>query len=583
MFTNIQDIHDSAIQYVPAESLTLPSNKYKRISIPYNPNRQCLGYLEGIAANYKEKTRNDRKYILDLWKNVESSEDFLEGMQNATIVGELDHPEERVDYSLTKGAIILTDFEIREDEGIVWARFAILDNEEGRTLLSYVKFGSILGVSSRGLGDEVVQNGETIIDPNTYEFFCFDVVAFPAVKSARQQFVDSGVINEEPITIHKHLESLLKTKITEINDQNELNNLKAVIESTNMKSKNALVESITHKLSSLSESTGNQSNSSEEIEEKNGKEETAKFKAEIKSLQDTLKERGKNSSYFRKKLQEMNAEQNKFKATISENLATISELNRDANIAKEKSNNLEAKLQEAKDSLSLAERENKRWKYRFENKLKDSISAKNDNKVLENKAAESTSEVNKLRQKLAESTKKIEFLNNSINMYKEKLSYQKRTELSRLEESKKSQLLKESEVKRLTEKLNNVVSENKSLNKNINELENLIKTNNAKISESLTKIKTLRKNEALIIDKYIRSRCSANNLNYEAVIGSLPKSCSIEDIDKRIEAMADRQMKFDMLPMSVAPISGRIVEHKVKSKPSEDEPSSFLVEALRNK
>ena len=583
MFTNIQDIHDSAIQYVPTESLTLPSNKYKRISIPYNPNRQCLGYLEGIAANYKEKTRNDRKYILDLWKNVESSEDFLEGMQNATIVGELDHPEERVDYSLTKGAIILTDFEIREDEGIVWARFAILDNEEGRTLLSYVKFGSILGVSSRGLGDEVVQNGETIIDPNTYEFFCFDVVAFPAVKSARQQFVDSGVINEEPITIHKHLESLLKTKITEINDQNELNNLKAVIESTNIKSKKALVESITHKLSSLSESTGNQSNSSEEIEDENGKEETAKFKAEIKSLQDTLKERGKNSSYFRKKLQEMNAEQNKFKATISENLATISELNRDANIAKEKSNTLEAKLQEAKDSLSLAERENKRWKYRFENKLKDSISAKNANKVLENKAAESTSEVNKLRQKLAESTKKIEFLNNSINAYKEKLSYQKRTELNRLEESKKSQLLKESEVKRLTEKLNNVVSENKSLNKNINELENLIKTNNAKISESLTKIKTLRKNEALIIDKYIRSRCSANNLNYEAVISSLPKSCSIEDLDKRIEAMADRQMKFDMLPMSVAPISGRIVEHKVKSKPSGDEPSSFLVEALRNK
>ena len=76
MFTNIQDIHDSAIQYVPAESLTLPSNKYKRISIPYNPNRQCLGYLEGIAANYKEKTRNDRKYILDLWKNVESSKIF---------------------------------------------------------------------------------------------------------------------------------------------------------------------------------------------------------------------------------------------------------------------------------------------------------------------------------------------------------------------------------------------------------------------------------------------------------------------------------------------------------------------------
>ena len=149
-----------------------------------------FGKIGGIGADSNEKTRNGRRYPIELWQNVEKSEYFIEGMENRSIIGEADHPQERVDYSVTEGAVVLTKYEIQND-GKVYTEFDILDTIPGRTVKTYFDAGCKLGVSSRGLGEELVRNGETIIDPETYQFYCFDVVAFPAVKSARMELLES--------------------------------------------------------------------------------------------------------------------------------------------------------------------------------------------------------------------------------------------------------------------------------------------------------------------------------------------------------------------------------------------------------
>lgn len=149
-----------------------------------------IGKIGGIGADSNEPTRNGRRYPLELWQNVEKSEYFIEGMENRCIVGECDHPAERLDYSIPEGAIVLTKYDIQND-GKVYTEFDILDTLPGRTLKTYFDAGCKLGVSSRGLGEEIMVDGEKIIDPDTYQFYCFDAVVFPAVKSARMELIES--------------------------------------------------------------------------------------------------------------------------------------------------------------------------------------------------------------------------------------------------------------------------------------------------------------------------------------------------------------------------------------------------------
>lgn len=150
-----------------------------------------IGKIGGIGADSNEPTRNGRRYPLELWQNVEKSEYFIEGMENRCIVGECDHPAERLDYSIPEGAIVLTKYDIQND-GKVYTEFDILDTLPGRTLKTYFDAGCKLGVSSRGLGEEIMVDGEKIIDPETYQFYCFDAVVFPAVKSARMELIESA-------------------------------------------------------------------------------------------------------------------------------------------------------------------------------------------------------------------------------------------------------------------------------------------------------------------------------------------------------------------------------------------------------
>lgn len=205
-----------------------------------------LGRLVGPFADYIHGTRNsDRKYIEELWdKRVFGSEDVMEALETRTLFGELDHPQgDRCETLAQNAAISITKLEKKPDEGIIYGEADILDTPTGRIVKALADSGAKLGISSRGIGEEIYENGENIIDPETYDFITFDVVVTPANTVARVSLTES-----------KHLSKLtesLEREVKECETENQLNQVKAVLESVSIDKKDSILKDINTKLENL--------------------------------------------------------------------------------------------------------------------------------------------------------------------------------------------------------------------------------------------------------------------------------------------------------------------------------------------
>ena len=215
-------------------------------------SKGTLGKLKGIFADYKHGTRNsDRLYTEELWDNrVFGSSDVMEALQTKTLFGELDHPEgDRCETLAKNAAITITKLEKRPDEGVIYGEAEILDTPTGRIVKALADSGAQLGISSRGMGEEIYQEGKNIIDPETYDFITFDVVVTPANTKARVSLTES-----------KHLNKLTESVTREINEsetQNQLNQIKSVLQNTNIENKNTLLKQVENKLQTLNTPVNN--------------------------------------------------------------------------------------------------------------------------------------------------------------------------------------------------------------------------------------------------------------------------------------------------------------------------------------
>ena len=160
-----------------------------------NKGGAILGVLEGPVADFIHDTRNGRHYSEELWDNVMKNPLVQEQFKNGGIVGELDHPADRDDICTEKVAIIMPEPPIKKN-GEYYGKFNILDTPCGRIVHTLAKAGFKLGVSSRGTGD--VDDYTNEVDPDTYEFTCFDVVLLPAVETARMTLVTEGLETKKP-------------------------------------------------------------------------------------------------------------------------------------------------------------------------------------------------------------------------------------------------------------------------------------------------------------------------------------------------------------------------------------------------
>lgn len=170
-----------------------------------NKGGAILGVLEGPVADFIHDTRNGRHYSEELWENVMKNPLVQEQFKNGGIVGELDHPADRDDICTEKVAVIMPEPPVKKD-GQYYGKFNILDTPCGRIVHTLAKAGFKLGVSSRGTGD--VDDYTNEVDPNTYEFTCFDVVLLPAVETARMNLVTEGLEPKKP-----NIKKLLKESL----------------------------------------------------------------------------------------------------------------------------------------------------------------------------------------------------------------------------------------------------------------------------------------------------------------------------------------------------------------------------------
>jgi DNA repair exonuclease SbcCD ATPase subunit len=152
-------------------------------------NPKALGVLEGPCSDFTIATRNDNLYVRKLWENVIASDYVKEALDTRTLFGEIDHPENRLEISMQEAAINCTRLWIDESQNCLMGTFDILPTEKGKLLKSICDYGSIVGVSSRGVGDlEPTPDGKNKVNEDTYLFVTFDAVVQPAAIKARQRY-----------------------------------------------------------------------------------------------------------------------------------------------------------------------------------------------------------------------------------------------------------------------------------------------------------------------------------------------------------------------------------------------------------
>ena len=212
------------------------------------PKKGCLGRLEGVCADFKNPTRNGRLYPIELWKKVFDDPLFKEALKNKTLFGELDHPEDRFEPLVKHACIVMTDYDIDEDKGLIYGGFDILDTPDGRVLKNILDYGSVLGVSSRGQGDIIETVDGERVDEDSYDFACFDVVSTPAVEKARQKVVESMRREKK----ESFLESI-QQQIREAESTADLNIIRSVVRTSGLSDSDmdTIIESIEDKCKSF--------------------------------------------------------------------------------------------------------------------------------------------------------------------------------------------------------------------------------------------------------------------------------------------------------------------------------------------
>lgn len=508
------------------------SLKYIKESGTRNENgKSYIGRLEGVGASWKEPTRNGRLYSRRLWENVQNSDEFKEGMATKTIFGEADHPETRADTSIKEIAVVLTDFEIK-DNGDVFTGFDILDTPNGRIIKELLDYGCSLGVSSRGLGEEVMLEGKNQIDPDTYEFFGFDVVVTPAVTKARPTVVES-------VESDSRRKSLVESVIREIENATspaEVESIKRITESVNLPDNDSVKESINKKLNSIGDNN---------------------IISELKSNLENAKNEVAN---LKKQLEKAN-----------------SKLNAN-NIRLEKRNALLKETKEVSSEMSKHLQNQKVMNSKLSNELYDS-SIENDElakklESMKSKYDSKCSELSSLSRKFSKERSKNESLISEKKEVERKL---------KIAQDYNKKLVDESvSIKRSNKELQRQLNESKlSEKKKLTESRNV-----SRLNESVSrKLENTTKYAQKVTLEYLKAVSSKAGVSPNEVRKRLPNNYKLEDIDREVSKLVESKSRINKLPFSNS-ISSLGLKVESLANPTltpEDEQTIRVLEGVKNK
>lgn len=589
-----------------------------------SPRKGCLGRLEGVCADFKNPTRNGRLYPRKLWENVFNDTLFQESLESKTLLGELDHPEDRLEVLAGEACIVMTDYRIDDEEGVIYAGFDILDTPRGKILKSLLDYGCVMGVSSRGQGDITNTTNGEVVDEDTYDFACFDVVTTPAVAKARQNVVESVK------KTRTFVESVRK-QITEAETVGDLKAIKRVIETTQMPEMDTLIESIDNKCKSIKDGS---TTTSEPV--KNIEESVQPVKTDVTTTEDTTdtnsvsaktireaKEMYSCINSLRKQVNAYKFREKQLLTALATKDNTLTKATESMSKMKKSQKNVTEKLvKENKaltNELNKCKTDNDNIIKKQVNTLKESVRVKSRKiSVLSESLNKETKKTEYLRTQLAENNNKISELQNSINEsttfaneLQDNLS-NANIEIDKLERKLNSCELRESSYKdtikeltelneSLTQQLDalesNALADKRTSNRNINDMEKEINDYTTLIDNLQMQVESLKKQKEHsdnTIEQYV-SKCkklSESITEYQKIyvntkskqLGIDPSlvnthinnGTSVAQINKLIEDVQKTKDRYAKLPISESVPSGVLIDSTKKQSKIQDEETEKL-------
>ena len=507
-----------------------------------------LGVLEGPVADFINPTRNGRHYGEQLWEKVLNNDIVKEQFANGGILGELDHPKDRDDICTEKVAIIMPEPPVKNQNGEYIGKFNILDTPCGRIVYTLAKAGFKLGVSSRGNGDFDEYTGE--VDPDSYDFTCFDVVVLPAVKDARMNLVTEAFDKNKPLS------KLLKEQY----------------DRSSVEDKKIMDDTIKH----LKENLDN--NQEKEIPDIKVKDDTLSVNIDEKPLEgeekesceNKEKESCENEEKFDNKLklfldaflatQDLEAEgeeeKDEFVKLFHE---TFPELNyycgEQNNIKNDEVENKDEKESAAEDKG--AENQDTELLDQLQETLKENKSLKEELRKLQADKAVGNSKVMKLNEEL-EQFKNIAALAGkkalSLKDYSSENAKLK-DELNTLNESiskvNKESIENKTQKDQLQNSLDIKTEENKELKESLEKITNSSKLVEGKYQKSIKLVETYKKLAHDIANRYIDMRALGLGVSSNEIKNRLNESYTLDDVDKICNELENYSINVSKLPFQI--------------------------------
>lgn len=464
---------------------------YQKMTPEEMKSKGILGRLIGPVADFMNPTRNGRKYTEELWEQTFNSPIMKEKLANGVCYGELGHPENRTEIDMEKIAVCLREQPKKNSKGQLEAVFDILDTPNGRILKTLCDYGSKLGVSSRGTGDIVTdEEGNEMVDPNTYECECWDIVLIPAVESARLEYVKESLDNE------KSLKQALNEQLEKATQDD-----KRVMEET-LHTLN-IGYSSSKKSNNIDESKSQEKNLSKADEAiDNGLDEIMKsLKESLKSNKDLEAQRLKlqnDLAVSNTKVEKLEEELGRYKSTT----IRLSTLANESKETKKKLTSLNEELESTKSQLQKEQLKVKRLTEGRESLRTMKANASKLNESIENKDNEIKS--------LTESFKTREKeLNETISNLNEQLENVENESKQKLDESK----TRITKAKKIVESYKNLLNDT--------------------------------------VDRYIESKATMLGVTSNEIKNRLSESYTLDEIDSVCESLANNQISISKLPFSL--------------------------------
>lgn len=147
-------------------------------------NSAIIGTFEGKCCDGTTFNNNEMMLPIELFKTLFESEEYKRALKNGHYIGFLGHPEDPGCQEFKDACIVMTECTI-DDNGEVFGKFNLIDTPVGRVVKAFIDAGVKFGISIRGAGDV---GSDGYVDPETFVFRGFDLVAFPAYDDCIPEF-----------------------------------------------------------------------------------------------------------------------------------------------------------------------------------------------------------------------------------------------------------------------------------------------------------------------------------------------------------------------------------------------------------